>query len=66
MVSFLKNYQFTFDFTSTYVPFKRRKDLRRKVVDNGGIISYILNKQVNYEVMFKFSQLCLIVFKEYK
>lgn len=39
--------QFAVDFAaSSLLSFKRKKEIRRDIVDNGGILSYILTKQV--------------------
>lgn len=54
--------QFAVDFAaSSLLSFKRKKEIRRDIVDNGGILSYVLTKQVsrdhlaaNYTLMLKF------------
>ena len=46
MVLFLQDRQFTFDFTSKYIPYKRKQEIRRKIVGNGGTISYLLTVKV--------------------
>lgn len=39
--------QFTVDFAaSSQLSFKDKQQIRREIVDNGGILSYILTKQV--------------------
>ena len=46
MVLFFKDCQFTIDFTSKHFPYKRKQEIRRRIVDHGGTISYILNDKV--------------------
>lgn len=49
--------QFVVDFAaSSLLSFKRKKEIRRDIVDNGGILSYILTKQVGISlaIMLKF------------
>ena len=38
--------QITIDFAVSSLPFKRKQEIRREVVENGGILSYILTRQV--------------------
>ena len=43
--------QFVVDFAaSSLLSFKRKKEIRRDIVDNGGILSYILTKQVGRRI----------------
>ncbi|KAJ7391390.1 Protein mono-ADP-ribosyltransferase parp4 [Desmophyllum pertusum] len=43
--------QFVVDFAaSSLLSFKRKQEIRSEIVDNGGILSYILTKQTNYLV----------------
>ncbi len=46
MVLFFKDCQFTVDFTSKHFPYERKQEIRRRITDHGGTISYILNKKV--------------------
>ena len=43
--------QILVDFAaSSLLSFKRKKEIRRDIVDNGGILSYILTKQVGRQI----------------
>ena len=45
--------QFTVDFaSSSLLSFKEKQEIRRNIVDNGGILSYILTKQVEFKTPF--------------
>ena len=46
MVLFLEDCQFTVDLTSKHFPYKRKQEIRRRITDYGGTISYILNNKV--------------------
>ena len=46
MVLFFEGLQFAVDFTSKHFPYKRKREIRRNITENGGTISYILNNKV--------------------
>ena len=47
MSDIFRGVQFTVDFaSSSLLSFKEKQEIRRNIVDNGGILSYILTKQV--------------------
>ncbi|XP_070569266.1 protein mono-ADP-ribosyltransferase PARP4-like [Ptychodera flava] len=45
-----KGYQITLEL-STNVPFKKKQELRKKITNNDGIVSYIITKKSNYLVV---------------
>ena len=46
MSDIFRGVQFTVDFASSLLSFREKQDIRKSIVDNGGILSYILTKQV--------------------
>ena len=42
-----ENYQFVVDFAASLsLTYKGKEEIRRKIVENGGTLSYVLTKQV--------------------
>lgn len=45
-MAIFKGLEFVVDFSAASLPFKEKKEIRRKIVEEGGTISYILTPKV--------------------